>query len=208
MALAAIARHVFFFARETLYADRRMKLKTLCVFCASAMGAREEYRRDAQAVGLALAERGIGLVYGGASVGLMGVVADAVMANGGHCIGVVPHVLIDKEISHHGLSELHVVDTMHTRKALMGEKSDGFLVLPGGFGTLEELFEVLTWQSLRLHVKPIVLLNTAGFYDTMLQFLDHCVAEGVLKPQARSNLMVAETIDEALSKLEGVLQPG
>ncbi|SDF52963.1 TIGR00730 family Rossman fold protein [Terriglobus roseus] len=185
-----------------------MRLKTLCVFCASASGARVEYQQDAEALGIELARRGIGLVYGGASVGLMGVVANATLQNGGRCIGVIPHVLVDKEVSHIGLTELHVVDTMHTRKALMGEKSDAFLILPGGYGTMEELFEVLTWQTLRLHAKPTVLLNTAGFYDRLLQFLDHCVEEGVLKPAARANLMVATTVDDALSQIEAALATG
>ena len=204
MGRAAIAHHVFFFARAYPYC---MKLQTLCVFCSSALGAREEYQRDAKLLGRELAQRDVGLVYGGSSVGLMGVVADAVLQHGGRCIGVIPHVLIDKEISHNGLSELHVVDTMHTRKALMGEKSDGLLILPGGYGTFEELFEVLTWQSLRLHTKPTVLLNTAGFYDGLLSFLDHCVAEDVLKQNARANLMVAGTVDDALRQLETALSP-
>jgi uncharacterized protein (TIGR00730 family) len=178
-----------------------MSLNTLCVFCASADGAQPIYRQVAAELGRALALRGIGLVYGGATNGLMGAVADATLTGGGQVIGVIPHVLVDKEISHHGCTELHVVDTMHTRKALMGEKSDAFLILPGGYGTLEELFEVLAWQTLRLHSKPMCLLNTAGFYDGMLRFLDHCVTEGVLKPQARAMLLVAETVDEALEKL-------
>lgn len=164
-----------------------------------------EYQQDAEVLGVELARRGIGLVYGGASVGLMGVVATATLQNGGRCIGVIPHVLVDKEVSHLGLTELHVVDTMHTRKALMGEKSDAFLILPGGYGTMEELFEVLTWQTLRLHAKPTILLNTAGFYDRLLQFLDHCVEEGVLKPTARANLMVATTVEDALAQIEAAL---
>ena len=114
-------------------------------------------------------------------------------------------MLVDKEISHQGCTELHVVDTMHTRKALMGEKSDAFLILPGGFGPFEELFEVLAWQTLRLHNKPMCLLNTAGFYDGLLSFLDHCVTEGVLKPKAREILLVADTVDEALAKIEAAL---
>lgn len=208
MAHAAIARHVLFFCLIGLtgtFILEKMRLKTLCVFCASASGARVEYQQDAEELGIELARRGIGLVYGGASVGLMGVVANATLQNGGRCIGVIPHVLVDKEVSHIGLTELHVVDTMHTRKALMGEKSDAFLILPGGYGTMEELFEVLTWQTLRLHAKPTVLLNTAGFYDRLLQFLDHCVEEGVLKPAARANLMVATTVDDALSQIEAAL---
>jgi uncharacterized protein (TIGR00730 family) len=179
-----------------------MALETVCVFCASADGARPEYRAVATEVGTTLARRGIGLVYGGASVGLMGAVADAVLAGGGKVIGVIPHVLVDKEITQNGCTELHVVDTMHARKALMSERSDAFLILPGGFGTFEELFEVLTWQVLQLHQKPICLLNVAGFYDGLLTFLDHCVREGVLKAKAREIVLVADTMDEAL-KLMG-----
>jgi uncharacterized protein (TIGR00730 family) len=178
-----------------------MAIATLCVFCASASGAKPSYRQAATELGSKLAAKGIGLVYGGATAGLMGAVADAVLAGGGHVIGVIPHVLVDKEISHKGCTELHVVDTMHTRKALMGERADAFLILPGGFGTLEELFEVLAWQTLRLHSKPMCLLNTEGFYNGLLTFLDHCVTEGVLKPQAREILLVANTVDEALEKL-------
>lgn len=179
-----------------------MALRTVCVFCASALGARAEYRDAAAQVGRLLAERGIDLVYGGATAGLMGAVADAAIAGGGRVVGVIPHVLVDKEVSHHGCTELHVVDTMHTRKALMGERADAFVILPGGYGTFEELFEVLAWQTLRLHNKPMCLLNTAGFYDGMLQFLDHCVAEGVLKPQARNILLVADTPEQALETIQ------
>jgi uncharacterized protein (TIGR00730 family) len=171
------------------------------VFCASANGANPVYRQVATELGAALANRGIGLVYGGASVGLMGAVAEAALAGGGSVIGVIPQVLVDKEVTEHGCTELHVVDTMHTRKALMSERSDGYLILPGGFGTFEEMFEVLAWQTLELHQKPICVLNTNGFYDGMLQFLDHCVTEGVLKPTARAILLVADTVDEALAQL-------
>jgi uncharacterized protein (TIGR00730 family) len=153
-------------------------------------------------LGSTLAARGIGLVYGGARAGLMGAVADATLAAGGKVIGVIPHVLVDKEVTHHGCTELHVVDTMHTRKALMGERSDGFLILPGGFGTFEEMFEVLAWQMLEIHAKPICLLNTDGFYDGMLRFLDYCVAEGMLRANARQILLVADTIEEALAKMD------
>jgi hypothetical protein len=144
-----------------------------------------------------MAERGIGLIYGGAKVGLMGAVADAALAAGGRVVGVIPHVLVDLEVSHEGISELHVVDTMHTRKALMAEKADAFLALPGGFGTFEELFEVLAWQTLKLHAKPVVLLNVAGFYDTMLEFLQVCEREGMLRGNLK-RLLVAKTVDEAL----------
>lgn len=171
--------------------------KSLAVFCAAAEGTRPVYRETARELGHALAERGIGLIYGGAKIGLMGAVADATLAAGGRVVGVIPHVLVDKEIAHDGLSELHVVDTMHTRKRLMGEKADAFLTMPGGFGTFEELFEVLAWQTLKLHAKPVVLLNVAGFYDSMLAFLDICESEGMLRGN-RDRLLVASTVDEAL----------
>ena len=145
-----------------------------------------------------MAQRHLGLIYGGAHVGLMGAVADAVLAGGGHVVGVIPQVLVDKEIAHKGVQELHVVDTMHTRKKLMSDLADAFLVLPGGFGTLEELFEVLAWQTLKLHAKPVVLINIAGFYDKMLEFLDVCAQEGMLRGN-RNALLVAHDVDEALT---------
>ncbi len=171
--------------------------KNLAVFCAAAAGARRVYREAAEELGRTLAQRGIGLIYGGAKIGLMGAVADATLASGGRVVGVIPHVLVDKEIAHDGLSELHIVDTMHTRKRLIGEKADAFLTLPGGFGTFEELFEVLAWQTLKLHAKPVVLLNVAGFYDGMLSFLDVCEREGMLRGN-RHHLLVATTVDEGL----------
>lgn len=180
-----------------------MPLRTLCVFCASAMGSRPEFAEAARQLGQTLAERRIGLVYGGARVGLMGAVADSTMQHGGKVTGVIPQVLVDREISNHGLTELHLVDTMHTRKSLMADRSDAFLVLPGGYGTFEEMFEVLTWQSIGLHTKPVCLLNTAGFYDGLLAFLDTCVAQGVLRPAARANLLVASTVEQALTMLTG-----
>ena len=136
---------------------------SVAVFCAAADGARREYRQVAEELGHALAARSLGLIYGGARVGLMGAVADAAKSAGGYVVGVIPTVLVDKEVAHDGLSELHVTSTMHTRKALMSERADAFIILPGGFGTLEELFEVLAWQSLDLHAKPVILLNAAGF---------------------------------------------
>jgi hypothetical protein len=176
-------------------------IRNVAVFCASADGAEVAYCEQAESLGRALAERGIGLIYGGAKVGLMRAVADAALAAGGKVVGVIPHVLVDLEVAHNGISELHVVDTMHTRKALMSEKADAFVVLPGGFGTLEEVFEVLAWQTLRLHDKPILLLNTLGFYDKLLDFLDHSVGEGMLKPKSRAILLVARDVDEALRVL-------
>jgi len=172
--------------------------KSVAVFCAAANGTREEYVTAAQDLGHALAERGLGLIYGGAKVGLMGAVADAALAAGGHVVGVIPHVLVDKEIAHNGITELHVTSTMHTRKALMAERADAFLILPGGFGTFEEMFEVLAWQTLNIHSKPVVLLNVAGFYDKLLDFLDVCDEEGMLRGN-RNILLVARTVDEALA---------
>jgi uncharacterized protein (TIGR00730 family) len=171
--------------------------KSVAVYCAAANGTRPLYRAVAEELGRALAAQNVGLIYGGAKVGLMGAVADAVLAGGGHVVGVIPHVLVDLEVAHEGVTELHVTSTMHTRKALMAEKADAFLVLPGGFGTFEEMFEVLAWQTLKLHAKPVVLLNVSGFYDKMLEFLDVCDAEGMLRGNRRI-LLVATTVDEAL----------
>lgn len=131
----------------------------------------------------------------------MKTVAEAALAEGGRVVGVIPTVLVDLEVAHDGLTELHVTDTMHTRKALMGERSDAFIVLPGGFGTLEELFEVLAWQTLKIHAKPVLLLNTSGFYNQLLGFLDYCVEQGMLSQQKRDIVLVADTVDEALRLL-------
>ena len=176
-------------------------IKNVAVFCASANGADPVYRAAALELGSALAKRKIGVVYGGAKVGLMQAVAEAALAEGGRVVGVIPTLLVDLEVAHDGLTELHVTDTMHTRKALIGERSDAFIALPGGFGTFEELFEVLAWQTLRIHAKPVLLLNTNGFYDKMLAFLDHCVEQGMLTQQKREIVLVAETVDEVLRAL-------
>ncbi len=173
----------------------------VAVFCASANGTKPTYRAVAEEFGSRLAACGVGLIYGGAKVGLMAAVADAALAGGGRVVGVIPEVLVDLEVAHQGLSELHITSTMHTRKEMMGQLADAFVVLPGGFGTFEELFEVLAWQTLRLHAKPIILLNTLGFYDAMLGFLDYCVAEGMLKQRNREILLVADSVDEALGML-------
>ncbi len=165
------------------------------------MGTDPVYRAAAEELGRELAAHNIGLIYGGAKCGLMQAVAEAALAAGGRAVGVIPHVLVDLEIADHSITELHVVDTMHTRKALMSEKADAFLVLPGGFGTMEEFFEVLAWQTLKLHNKPVLLLNTNGFYDTLLAFLDHAVAHGMLKQKNREILLVAATPREALNIL-------
>jgi uncharacterized protein (TIGR00730 family) len=173
-------------------------IRNVAVFCASADGVDSAYRDVAAELGRSLALCDVGVVYGGAKVGLMQAVAEAALAAGGRVIGVIPTVLVDLEVAHDSLTELHITDTMHTRKALMADRADAFVALPGGFGTFEELFEVLAWQTLKLHAKPVVLLNTLGFYDKLLAFLDHCVAEGMLKPKNRARLLVAATVDEAL----------
>lgn len=167
----------------------------ICVFCGSSDGLRPVYRQAAHDLGLALAKKECGLVYGGASVGLMGGVADAVLNAGGKAIGVIPKKLVDKEVAHKYLSELHVVDTMHERKALMANLSDGFVAMPGGIGTLEETFEIWTWMQLGFHAKPLILLNVDGFFDGLLSFLDDMTAEKFLKPVHRQ--MVAVTSDPA-----------
>ena len=176
-----------------------MAVRTVAVFCASASGGQPIYRQAAEELGSELARHGVGLIYGGAKAGLMGAVAEACLRAGGTVVGVIPEVLVDKEIAHDGLTELHITTTMHTRKALMSERSDAFLILPGGFGTMEEMFEVLAWQTLDLHHKPIVLLNTAGFYDALLAWLDDAVEAGMLRPESRVILQEARSVGELLT---------
>ncbi|MBP2320774.1 uncharacterized protein (TIGR00730 family) [Kibdelosporangium banguiense] len=163
----------------------------ICVFCGSATGRAPGYASAAAALGRLLAQRGIALVYGGASVGTMGVIADAAVAAGGEVIGVIPSDMVDREIAHQSLSELRVVGSMHERKALMAELADGFLALPGGAGTLDELFEIWTWAQLGLHSKPIGLVDTDGFYQPLLRMVDHMAAEGFLKTDYRKLIQVS-----------------
>jgi uncharacterized protein (TIGR00730 family) len=165
------------------------------------MGDRPDYHRIATDLGRLLATNQFGLVYGGASIGLMGAVADAALDAGGHVIGVIPKNLKEKEIAHPKLSELRVVDDMHARKALMADLADGFIALPGGIGTMEELFEVWTWSNLRIHAKPCVLLNVDGYYDDLLRFLDKMETAGFIKEQGRSILRTAESVTEAIEAL-------
>jgi uncharacterized protein (TIGR00730 family) len=176
-------------------------IRNVAVFCASANGANPNYRAAAEELGRGLAIRNIGLIYGGSNVGLMKAVAEAALTADGKVIGVIPEVLVDLEVAHYGITELHITSTMHTRKALIGEKADAFIALPGGFGTFEELFEVLAWHTLKIHAKPILLLNINGFYDKLLSFLDHCVDEGMLKPKSRELLLVVNTVEDALAQL-------
>lgn len=172
-------------------------MRRVCVFCGSNNGVRPEYAAAARRFGAALAARGLGLVYGGGHVGLMGIVADAVLAGGGEVTGVIPHALVAKELAHGRLTALHVTETMHQRKARMADLADGFAALPGGFGTADELFEVLTWAQLGLHARPVGLLNVAGFFDPLLAWLDHTVREGFVRPENR-RLLVEATEAEAL----------
>ena len=164
-------------------------MKKICVYCGSSAGADEAYLQSAQQLGKQLAERGIGLVYGGASIGLMGGIADAVIEHGGHVTGIIPQSLLDREIAHQGIHDLRVVDDMHERKLIMAELSDGFIAMPGGYGTLEEMFEALTWNQLDIHNKPCGLLNVANFYDPLCGFLDQCMNQGFLKPAHRALLI-------------------
>ena len=172
-------------------------LRRVCVFCGSSSGARPAYAQAAERLGRLLAARGIGLVYGGSHLGLMGTVADAARAAGASVTGVIPQMLVDKEAAHRGLEDLRVVASMHERKALMAELADGFIAMPGGFGTLEEFCEMLTWAQLGVHRKPCGLLNVDGFYDPLLALLDHAVRERFLKPVNR-DLVLAEADAEQL----------
>ena len=179
----------------------------VCVFAGSSAGAEPEYRQAAVALGRTIGERGIGVVYGGACVGLMGVMADAALEAGSDVIGVIPSALVAKEIAHRGLTELRVVASMHERKALMADLSDGFIALPGGWGTLDELFEVLTWGQLGLHHKPCGLLNVHGYFDGLLSFLDHTVEQGFVKREYRSMIAVADSPGALLDMLASYRPP-
>jgi len=182
-------------------------MKRICVFSGSSPGARPEYREAAADLGSTLARSGLGLVYGGAKVGLMGALADAALAAGGHVVGVIPQVLVQKEVAHAGLTDLRVVSSMHERKGLMAELSDGFIALPGGMGTLEELAEVLTWAQLGMHRKPCGLLNVAGYYDGLAAFLDHAVGERFILPAHRNMLLVATTAKDLLESFASYRAP-
>lgn len=177
-------------------------MKRLCAFCGSNPGSNPDYLIAAKALGALLLEEKMGLVYGGASVGLMGALADIVLAGGGEVIGVIPQHLVSKEVAHRGLSDLRVVNSMHERKALMAELSDGFMALPGGFGTLEEFCEVLTWSQLGLHQKPTGLLNVAGFYNPLLAWMDSAVSEGFVRIGHRETVLSSEDPGELLKRMK------
>ncbi len=176
-------------------------MKSLCIYCGSSLGSQPAYADAAREMGRALVAANIELIYGGGRVGLMGVLADAVLEAGGRVQGVIPQALADLEVAHAGLTQLHVVETMHQRKALMANLSDGFIALPGGIGTFEELFEIWTWAQLGMHTQPIGLLNVAGYFDLLLGFLDHAVDQQLLKPVHRGVLQVSDSPRELLARL-------
>jgi uncharacterized protein (TIGR00730 family) len=182
-------------------------MKRVTVFCGSSIGSEEVFERNARLLGERLAKRKIEVVYGGAKIGLMGAVANGALMNNGKVIGVLPHFLGSKEIAHEGLTQLIMVDSMHERKTIMNDLCDGVIALPGGFGTMEEFFEMLTWGQLGLHKKPIGILNTNGFYNALLELLDTMVKQGFLKKVNRAMVLVSDDIDELLDKMKNYDAP-
>ncbi|MEM6711521.1 MAG: TIGR00730 family Rossman fold protein [Pseudomonadota bacterium] len=182
-------------------------MQSICVFCGSNPGNNPAYVAAARDLGSVIAERGLTLVYGGAEVGLMGTVADAALDAGGNVVGIIPQALVEKEIAHKGLTQLEAVSSMHERKARMAELSDGFISLPGGTGTLEEMFEVWTWGQLGFHTKPIAILNVLNFFDPLLTFLDHQRDEGFVKPALRDTLLSEEDSRTLLDRMERYTPP-
>lgn len=186
-------------------------MRAVCVFCGSQSGESPAYAQAARTLGALLAEQQLTIVYGGGHVGMMGALADSALAAGGRVVGVIPEHLMRPEVAHQSLTELHVVDSMHTRKRLMAERADGFIVLPGGYGTLEEMFEMVTWLQLQLHAKPVGLLNVAAYFDHLLAFLDHAARQGFIRPQHQALLSVeltAAALIKRLNKRAGLLARG
>ena len=183
------------------------EIRRLAVFCGSNPGARPEYVEGARALGRLLCQRRVGVVYGGSSVGLMAALAETVLEEGGDIIGVIPKMLVEREVAHRALSDLRIVDSMHERKALMAELSDGFVALPGGIGTLEEFFEIWTWAQLGVHDKPCGLLNIAGYFDPLLEFLDRAVAEKFVRDVHRSMVIVESEPQALLRRFESYVAP-
>ena len=177
-------------------------MKRICVYCGSSTGHNSNFEKAARELGVEIGRRKLGLVYGGSSVGLMGTVADAVLDEGGEVQGVIPEKLKKREVAHHHLSELHVTENMHQRKALMAQLSDAFIALPGGFGTFEELIETITWIQLGIHHQPLVLFNVDGYYDPLINFVDQAVDQGFIKNSNREILRVAGTVAECFNQLE------
>ncbi|MGF2635132.1 TIGR00730 family Rossman fold protein [Acinetobacter johnsonii] len=179
----------------------------IALYCGSRSGNKPIYQEKAIALAQGLAKQGFGLVYGGASIGLMGQVADAMISHGGEAVGVIPEFMLDYEIAHHQLTELHVVQTMHERKALMAERASAFVALPGGLGTFEEILEVATWGQLNQHQKPMMIYNVNGFYDALITQLDHAVEEGFLPPQHRAKLIVCNHAEQIYSAIANLGSP-
>lgn len=199
---------VFYFASCIFKTHiKKITMKRITVFCASSFGTEKIYEEQAIALGKTLAEQNMELVYGGANVGLMGAVADGALNAGGKVIGVLPNFLRSKEIAHLGLTELILVESMHERKTKMNELCDGVIALPGGFGTLEELFEMLTWAQLGLHKKPIAILNVNGFYDALIALLQTMTEKGLLKEVNQKMLLVSDTIDDLLYQMKNYVAP-
>jgi uncharacterized protein (TIGR00730 family) len=182
-------------------------MRRICVFCGSSMGRKRVYAQTAASLGALLARHGIALVYGGGSIGLMGVIADTLLAAGGHVIGVIPRALATRELLHTGLPDLRVVGSMHERKALMAELADAFVALPGGIGTFEEFLEVLTWAQLGMHRKPCGLLNVEGYFDSLMTFLDHAVSEGFFRPEHRRLVLDADDPERLIERLASYRPP-
>ncbi|MDQ6929763.1 MAG: TIGR00730 family Rossman fold protein [Candidatus Eremiobacteraeota bacterium] len=176
-------------------------MQSVCVFCGSNVGRNSAYAQAAQALGTELARRGVAIVYGGGHVGLMGILADAALGAGGKVIGVIPQALADREVAHHGLTELHIVQSMHERKAMMANLCEAFVALPGGYGTLEEFFEVVTWSQLGIHDRPVGLLNVEGFYDPLIAMIDSAVKETFISQYNRGLVRNARTIDDLLRSI-------
>jgi uncharacterized protein (TIGR00730 family) len=181
--------------------NKQHSLQTVCVYCGSANAVKDVYKDAARQTGALLAARGVGVVYGGGHVGLMGIVADAVLQGGGQVTGIIPQHIQAREVAHTTLSELVVVDTMHQRKTMMVEKSDAFLILPGGFGTMDEFFEILTWRQLKLHSKPVVIANIEGFWDPLLALMDHQIGEGFARASDKNFILVADSVEAAVEAL-------
>jgi uncharacterized protein (TIGR00730 family) len=177
-------------------------MQRVCVFCGSKTGDRPAFADATRRLGSAIARRGLGLVYGAGHIGLMGILADAVLQAGGEVVGVIPQALVDKELAHSGITQMHIVGSMHERKARMADLSDAFIALPGAYGTADELFEILTWAQLGMHSKPIGLLNVEGFFDPLLAWLDHAVSEGFLRKRHRELLIVGDHPEELLDRLK------
>ncbi len=185
----------------------QLPLRHICVYAGSSAGADEQFRDAAERLARAIVARGLGIVYGGGNIGLMGALADAALAAGGEVVGVIPEALLAKEVAHSGLTELHVVESMHVRKAQMADLARAFIALPGGIGTLEELVEVFTWTQLGLHAKPVAVLNVAGYWDGLLDLLDHAVTQRFLRGDHRALLLEGTDPDELLTALEAWRPP-